>query len=1143
MGKILVTLGGVVIFILFAALITPYFIDWNRYKPVIEEQGAALIGRQLHIDGQISVRLLPQPVLRMSGVRILGDHGDILLGAKVIEARLAIEPLLKNNIEITHIEAVEPVLKLVRNQAGVLNWRLSGAGGNALAGIGRVSVQNLNIKDGRIIYRDEPREFEKTINLVNADITAMSLKGPFKASGRLGASRSGFKLATGRVGETGKLQISGVLSGSFGEARLKGLMRDIFNDLSFAGKLSFRRDKSNGDFLPLSLEAQLGLKSTALQLRDIAGSLGDGSSEMRYKGSLSLIWKDKPQLSGQFSARRADIDGLAGKQVNFASLPDMLVAGAVPLLPSGLEGEVGFKIAGGLLGGKRFSDFEAKVKSDGSQFSLAPFKVTLPGQSGFEVSGRFENSSDALGFNGSFALVTPDLREFSEWAGYSGVFAPGRGGLGFQIKSKISLDPQGVEFADLTGKLGGARFGGDFRRSFSGIGNKLDVDIERFDIDRYFAAKATNSAAAGLSFTPVRPSLWAKRFAVLLKGKSDLSVKIGKLSHGGAEYKNFSGDLRFNDGDLTIHRFSYETGRDKKLEISGSITDLGTRPQTHLQIKLKSADASGAVPDYILENLPELKRLGLFGRAGLDLRFTGVEEGKRVRMELRGGGIIGGSKALIEADFAGVPERADDGQIKWRLELVNSSAGDLLDQLNIPGRGGGWDAGEGVFEIKGRGAINLLMPFSASLLLPDMQVSLAGTIEKGEEKYRFSDARFNLKMQDFRLFERRLNGSFSGAQPVPLYVTAALSGSMNDLVVAGASGAAGGAPFSAYGRMVLDGERPQIELNLKPERFDLPLVIGGLLNARADEESAGGRLWSASPFDVERLHGFMLDLNMETAQLRLSDGMVLKNASFNARIGKGVFEVQTLAGQLMGGQLLGSASFEDDGSGALEGRLGVVLEGGRLAEIFKGAGAREIVEGAVSVKAELDARGRSLAGLVSSLDGPASISITGARLGVPDPFATALIAGAAHEAGDLERAMKNSIGWGASSYVLDKIRGRVSNGVLRIEEAAFVMDGRKGSFKLFSDFSTRNVDARWAFPLPGLKDSPLLTVVYSGPFSELRARADISALLRYVTGRRIEREAEDSRQKAIGGRNNIPPAGVIKKNVRTLPGLSGAAAQ
>ncbi len=1136
MGKILVTLGGVVIFILFAALIAPYFIDWNRYKLAIQEQSAALIGRQVHIDGQISVRLLPQPVLRMSGVRILGDHGDVLLAAKLIVARLAIEPLLRNNIEITHIGAVEPVLKLVRNESGELNWRLPGAMGDGLAGIGRVSVQNLNIQNGRIIYRDEPRDLEKTINSIDADIAAVSLKGPFKASGKFGASRSGFRLATGRVGESGNLQISGVLSGGFGEARLKGLMRDIFNKLSFAGKLGFRRDKNNGDLLPLSFEAQLELKGAVMELRDIAGSLGDGSAEMRYKGSLSLVWKDTPYVTGRFSARRADIDGLAGRQVNLVDWPDMLAAGVVPLLPSGLRGDVDLRIAGGLLGAKRFSDLEARIKSDGRQFSLAPFKLVLPGQSRFEVSGRFENTAETVGFSGNFGLATPDLRSFSQWAGYSGVFAPGRAAFGFEIKSKIRLNSQTLELADSQGKFGGAGFSGDFRRGFSSSGNRLNVSIERFDVDRYFAA-------ARLSFTPVRPSLWAKRFPVLLKGKSDLSVKVSNLSHGGEKYKNFSADLRFNDGDLTIHRFAYETGQDKKLEISGSITDLTTRPQTHLQIKLKSSDASGAVPGYILDNLPELEKgLGIFGPAGLDLRFTGREEGKRVSMKLRGGGTIGGSTALVEADFAGVPERAADGQVKWRLKLVNSSAGALLDQLRFPGSGGGWAAGEGVFEIKGRGAINLLMPFSASLLVPNMQVSLAGTMEK-EKNYHFSDARFSLEMQDLRLFERRLNGRFSGADPVPLYVTASLSGSMDDLLVAGASGAAGGAPFSAFGRLVLDGRKPRMELNLKAERFDLPLVAGGLLNARGGVEDTGSRGWSSSPFNVARLHGFVLDLNIETPQLRLSEAMVLKNASFNTRIGEGIFEVQTLAGQLFGGRLLGSASFQDEGTGALKGRAGIVLEGIDISEIFKGAGKREVVEGAMSLKAELDARGRSLAGLISSLDGSALITITGARLGVPDPVATAMIAREAHEAGELERAMKNSIGWRISPYVLDEIRARISNGVLRIEEAAFVMDGHKGSLNLFSDFSTRNVDARWVFQLPGLKDAPPLAVVYSGPFRGLRARPDISALLRYVTGRRIEREAEDSRQKAIGGKNDVRPAGVIRKNVKILPGLSGAAAQ
>ncbi len=1149
MGKILVTLGGVVVIILFAALVVPYFIDWNHYKNEIESRSSAFFGRPIHIDGQITVRLLPQPVLRIHNVRIDSVRGKRFFEARAIEARLAIEPLLRKNIEITHIELVKPVLRLIRGENGSGNWKPAAGDSPALAGTDHVSVQNLHIQDGRIVYRDEVRKLVKSVESINADLNATSLRGPFKVSGTFGEAGSAFKIASSRLGTGGSLRLTSRITGAFGDGRLSGQLQNLFEDASFSGKVTFRRKKSRNDRLAVSAESRVSLIDSVLKLEDLAGTIGEGSAAMRYQGALSLAWKNAPRFTGKFSARRADLDALLGTTGNAdkARLLMALVRRAPAVLPEGLGGGIDLNIAGGLIGGKSFSELTLKLVSNGGKLSISGLNVMLPGQSGLKLAGDFIKEGTTPLFSGNFELETPDLRQFLNWVGYDGALKPQRGALRFSLASQIRLTPQRVELRQSSGKLGNAGFSGFFMHDHETSALRLKASINALDLDRYFKAGKDDPGFAPLSFSLVRPSKWAKRFPALLRGKSDLSLNIGELRHKGRVYKGFAGDLRFNNGDLAIHQIAYSTELDESVSLSGNIANLPTKPQTYLQIKLVTPSLARAVPAFVLHDLPELEGgLAGLGAADLDLRFTGVEDAKQVRMSLRGSGELAGAGAQIEAGFSGVPERAGDGQLNWRLRLENASARDLLDQLKIPKIGEPWGAGKGkgVFEWKGKGTINLLLAFSARLDLPGAKFSLKGTIEK-DKSYRFSDVRFNLRLEDSAILERRLTGRAGRhSAKIPLTLSASLDGGRSDLVIAGASGAAGGAPYTAYGRMKLDGKRPEISLNLKPGRFDLPLLLEILFGVEGANNDAGRVAgFPSSVLDASRLKRFALRLEVETPQMALSKNLFLKQAVLSLRTGSGVFEVQTLSGQLMSASLLGSVRLEDDGNGILRGQAGLVLENLRLKDILKSLDGREAVKGVVSLKADLETDGRSLAGLVSTLRGSSDIRMSGGEVLIPDLFASSLIAGAAQSADELEKAMKNSIGWRLTPYVPGALRARISNGVLRIENAAFAMNGGTGNFNLVTDFTARKLDARWQFPLPNLKDAPLLGIAYSGPYSRLAAQVDYSALMRFITRRQIEREAEESRKEAIKSKTDALPTGVIKQNVIDLPGLAGKAAQ
>src|ERR1700760_2041147 len=74
-------LGFAIAFILalIAALVGPYFIDWNQFRPQFEAEASQVIGAPVRVGGALDARLLPTPSLRLRSVTVGGvnDLGKV----------------------------------------------------------------------------------------------------------------------------------------------------------------------------------------------------------------------------------------------------------------------------------------------------------------------------------------------------------------------------------------------------------------------------------------------------------------------------------------------------------------------------------------------------------------------------------------------------------------------------------------------------------------------------------------------------------------------------------------------------------------------------------------------------------------------------------------------------------------------------------------------------------------------------------------------------------------------------------------------------------------------------------------------------------------------------------------------------------
>ena len=115
MKKVAAFLGALLILAIAGALIAPFFIDLNDYKPEIAEQAKAATGRDLAIDGDISLSLLPMPSVSVAGVHFgnaAGGSRPDMLTLEAVSVKVALMPLLSGQIQVKEVILTKPDILL-----------------------------------------------------------------------------------------------------------------------------------------------------------------------------------------------------------------------------------------------------------------------------------------------------------------------------------------------------------------------------------------------------------------------------------------------------------------------------------------------------------------------------------------------------------------------------------------------------------------------------------------------------------------------------------------------------------------------------------------------------------------------------------------------------------------------------------------------------------------------------------------------------------------------------------------------------------------------------------------------------------------------------------------------------------------------
>ncbi|MDF3034481.1 MAG: hypothetical protein K0R76_1435 [Alphaproteobacteria bacterium] len=314
MRRIIFGLLGILGTLLGAALILPFFLNINDYKPQLIAKAKEALGREVYIKGKLSLSLLPSPELSIEHVGIsnlVGGSPQDLVHIKTLTVSVDLLPLLKKQVKIKTVELHYPEVLLEKLADGRVNWALTlstpsaqttpSSPSSSAPGFD-VALDKVLVHHGRLVYRDKGKDIE--VQEINASSKSDTLQGPYAILGTFKAFGQNIKLDT-KLGTFGESQ-DVTLKAQVGEASTLLEGKASLSSLTFTGTLKasvdpamFMASGSKGKEFPLlsgplHVTANVSADATAISLNQTKFEIGSA----RPTGDVKVALKEALQVEG-----------------------------------------------------------------------------------------------------------------------------------------------------------------------------------------------------------------------------------------------------------------------------------------------------------------------------------------------------------------------------------------------------------------------------------------------------------------------------------------------------------------------------------------------------------------------------------------------------------------------------------------------------------------------------------------------------------------------------------------------------------------------------------------------------------------------------------------------------------------------------
>ncbi len=289
-------LGLAIAFILalIAALIGPFFIDWNQYKPQFEAEAARVIGAPVRVEGALDARLLPAPILRLRKLAI-GKPGDASkVSADKLDVEFSLSSLMRGEWRATELSLDGFALDIGLDKQGRIDWPASKGSFN----LGALAIDRLNL-NGRIGLHDAASGTQLALDDVafKGDVRALATSLRGEGTFTLAGARTPFHVSTGQTPDNNGIQAKLTLDP--GErplaADLDGVVTFANQSPRFDGAVTLARSTQT----PWRVSSKVKADPASASFEDMEWAFGAADVALKLNGAGDMQFGASPKIQAR----------------------------------------------------------------------------------------------------------------------------------------------------------------------------------------------------------------------------------------------------------------------------------------------------------------------------------------------------------------------------------------------------------------------------------------------------------------------------------------------------------------------------------------------------------------------------------------------------------------------------------------------------------------------------------------------------------------------------------------------------------------------------------------------------------------------------------------------------------------------------
>lgn len=422
-------------------------LDEESYKEQIIKATKELTGRDMTVNGTVSIRLFPTPTISMSDVVVKNKTGfdaPNLLVIKQVDASVKWGSLFENPLIIEKVTLRKPEIFVGRDTNGIPNWdfpflmeRAKEGQSDDLIGQSILDLppqfKNLAIEKGTLHYASAVSGFTLTLSNVNGQLESKSISGPFNFKGTFDWNNSPVQVSldsgkiSGNLATDIKLTLTDSSKAVLG---LSGKIENLIRSADMTGGFSFNIPQLSHFLtnaigykaLPSSLEKPIVGTSTFVfskdkaEFKDIALRYGTEELENSSTGTVSFTYPNR-----QNKLTRIYVSLLLSK---------LDVDAFRPLIPSADEMQtrilswgrtfeheldLNLKAKDLAFGGDVLKESNLHLLFQNGGLEVKDFKTTLPGGTNIIATGLIAAQDNKPVAKITFGVSAPDPKKAVKW--------------------------------------------------------------------------------------------------------------------------------------------------------------------------------------------------------------------------------------------------------------------------------------------------------------------------------------------------------------------------------------------------------------------------------------------------------------------------------------------------------------------------------------------------------------------------------------------------------------------------------------------------------------------------------------------------------------------------------------------------------